>query len=52
MSADMRPADIDLSEVPQQVSEFFSALVQRFDGVDMLDNEPHFIPQLVFRGWH
>ena len=52
MSADMRPVDVDLSKVSQQLSEFFSALVQRFDGVDILDAELQFMPQLVFRGLH
>jgi hypothetical protein len=62
MSADMGPVDIDLSKVSQlgerlltelnQLSEFFSALVQRFDGVDILDNELHFMSQFVFRGLH
>lgn len=52
MSADKRPVDVDLSKVSQQLSEFFSALVQRFDCVDMLDKELHFMPQRVFRGLH
>jgi len=33
-----------------QLTEFFSALVQRFDAVDILDEEPDFMPQIVFRG--
>jgi len=32
-----------------QLSEFFGALVRRFDGVEVLV-EPHFTPALVFRG--
>lgn len=32
-----------------QLSEFFSALAQRFDGVELLE-EPRFVPNLVFRG--
>ena len=33
-----------------QVSEFFSALVQRFSGVELLDPVLHFMPQIAFRG--
>jgi pimeloyl-[acyl-carrier protein] synthase len=33
-----------------QLNEFFGALVQRFDGVSVLDDELNFLPQLVFRG--
>jgi pimeloyl-[acyl-carrier protein] synthase len=32
-----------------QLSEFFAALTQRFDGVEIL-REPQFVPNLVFRG--
>lgn len=34
-----------------QVSELFTAMVQRFDGIDVLE-EPTFTPALVFRGVH
>lgn len=33
-----------------QLCEFFSALVQRFEGVDVLDEELKFMPVSVFRG--
>ncbi len=33
-----------------QLGEFFSALVNRFDGAAVLDDELDFLPQLVFRG--
>jgi pimeloyl-[acyl-carrier protein] synthase len=35
-----------------QLSEFFGALVDRFDGVDITDESLHFMPQLAFRGLH
>jgi pimeloyl-[acyl-carrier protein] synthase len=33
-----------------QLNEYFGALVQRFDGATVLDDELNFLPQLVFRG--
>ena len=33
-----------------QVGEFFGALVQRFSGVEVLDDTLHFMPQVAFRG--
>lgn len=33
-----------------QVGEFFGALVQRFAGVEVLDETLHFMPQVAFRG--
>ena len=33
-----------------QLTEFFAALVQQFDGVEVLDDRLDFMPQIVFRG--
>jgi cytochrome P450 len=33
-----------------QLGEFFGALVQRFDSVQLLDSDLRFMPQVVFRG--
>jgi cytochrome P450 len=33
-----------------QLNEYFGALVQRFDGATVLDQDLNFLPQLVFRG--
>jgi cytochrome P450 len=33
-----------------QLTEFFAALVQRFDRVEVLDEQLDFMPQIVFRG--
>jgi len=33
-----------------QLTEFFGALVQRFEGVEFLDSALDFMPQIVFRG--
>jgi cytochrome P450 len=33
-----------------QVSEFFSCLVQRFQGAEILDKDLQFLPQVAFRG--
>jgi cytochrome P450 len=33
-----------------QVTEFFCALVQRFSGAQLLDEQLHFMPQIAFRG--
>jgi cytochrome P450 len=35
-----------------QVSEFFSSLVQRFQGAEILDENMEFLPQVAFRGLH
>jgi cytochrome P450 len=35
-----------------QVSEFFSSLVQRFEGAEILDESLRFLPQVAFRGLH
>jgi pimeloyl-[acyl-carrier protein] synthase len=33
-----------------QVTEFFGAMVQRFEGATILDDPLHYMPQVVFRG--
>jgi hypothetical protein len=33
-----------------QLTEFFSALVRRFEGVEFLDPTLDFMPQIIFRG--
>ena len=33
-----------------QLTEFFNALVARFEGVEILDPTLDFMPQIVFRG--
>ena len=33
-----------------QVAEFFAALVQRFEGAEILDSALRFMPQVAFRG--
>jgi cytochrome P450 len=33
-----------------QLTEFFGELVQRFERVELLDSNPEFMPQIVFRG--
>jgi pimeloyl-[acyl-carrier protein] synthase len=35
-----------------QVSEFFTSLVQRFQGAEILDENLQFLPQVAFRGLH
>jgi cytochrome P450 len=35
-----------------QVTEFFSSLVQQFEGAEILDKTLQFLPQVAFRGLH